>query len=264
MLMEIEIDFGETFVPENELKRLLSKTKYIATLDEESGLKEMTLFVKEIYEIMLDVDNEINKNFQETAEERINEVKRDYYEMNLENRYSDNDSYFFEDSYDIILKNIDMIHYDFKDKLTKKEIGTLNELKDKIISKREDNKIKYLSIRLNKLLKERIHNITSIDRINNEIDEIRENYFSIYENLPKDLKDKINDCKLKGCYYRADKKLKEAQIAKASGNFKKEEKLIKEAEEMFKQDWEVIFPNKEKPALEFNGYKKNKRTNKDQ
>ena len=253
---EIEINNTKQYIfDESEMNRLLLKLRYISKLDDSQAMKELDSFCFEI----ISLDRKLQK-YEELDNERSN-VKREIenfkknilereYELKTANKPFYSDNIFFD-----TIHEIDQFYYINKNNLDENERKTLIDLLNKTKEMNRTFGLKYFESKLKKLLIERISNITSIDRIRNEINVIYEFFQKINELIPNDFENMIRKCKIKSCYYRAEKNLKDAEIVRAGGNIKKAEKLQAEAEIMFKQDWEIIFPDLEKPELEYKGYK---------
>ncbi len=69
------------------------------------------------------------------------------------------------------------------------------------------------------------------------------------DRLTPEITAELRGAKERAGWYRARKKLDEAEVAEAGGNTRKVAKLRAEAAVLLKQDWHQVFPNSEPPPL---------------
>jgi hypothetical protein len=68
--------------------------------------------------------------------------------------------------------------------------------------------------------------------------------------LTEEYKQKIKRIKEQDAWFRAKKKISEAEVMISVGNTKKAQNLYKEANAVLKQDWSVFFPGEEPPIID--------------
>lgn len=94
-----------------------------------------------------------------------------------------------------------------------------------------------------------IKSVSSISRIIRELEEA-ENFMKERKKLSDYLGRQINEARERLAWYRARKKLDEAEVARGGGNTKKADKLIGEAKVLLQQDWPKFFPDRKTPGIQ--------------
>jgi DNA repair exonuclease SbcCD ATPase subunit len=98
-------------------------------------------------------------------------------------------------------------------------------------------------------LSQTIHNVSSVQSIFRQLKEASE-FLESRDQLTDELKEKIRQGKERAAWYRAKKKLADADVAEAGGSHIKAPKLRKEAAVLLAQDWAVAFPDEEPPTIQ--------------
>lgn len=91
--------------------------------------------------------------------------------------------------------------------------------------------------------------ITSAQSVVRQLNEAF-NYFKKEKLLTDEIKSDICKGKERAAWYRARKKLSEAEVSEAGGNFARATKLRSEANVLLSQDWSTIFPGESAPKIE--------------
>ncbi|APB34102.1 hypothetical protein GlitD10_1776 [Gloeomargarita lithophora Alchichica-D10] len=106
--------------------------------------------------------------------------------------------------------------------------------------------IRYYTI--DKLLTETIINVQSLARGKQILFEACSELEKLGK-LTEEYKQKTKNIKEQYAWFRAKKKIGEAEVAISVGNIKKAQNLYKEATVVIKQDWSVFFPGEEPPVI---------------
>lgn len=69
-------------------------------------------------------------------------------------------------------------------------------------------------------------------------------------NLTEEVQNEVHTAKERFAWHRTKKRLEDAKVAEAGGNFKKAERLRREAAETIRQDWALVFPGESVPSIE--------------
>jgi hypothetical protein len=92
------------------------------------------------------------------------------------------------------------------------------------------------------------YNTVSVEDLYRELRSAEE-FFAKNGGVPADIARSIREAKERGAWFRARRKLNEAEIASAAGNARKAERLRKEAAAMLEQDWRHAFPGEPAPPI---------------
>lgn len=92
-------------------------------------------------------------------------------------------------------------------------------------------------------------NLGSVKKVVREVIEAQ-NQLKIDRKLTPELEQKIRVAMERAAWFRAKKKLDEAEVAKAGGSEHKHQKLIEEAKVLLKLDWVEIFSGEQPPEIQ--------------
>lgn len=93
-----------------------------------------------------------------------------------------------------------------------------------------------------------IHSVSSVQSVLSQLQRAT-TLLKQKNRMTSELERLIRRAKEKVAWFRARKKLNEAEVAQAGGGQNKAEKLRKEASVLIRQDWSSVFPDEEPPSL---------------
>lgn len=230
---------------EEDISRIYKKIQFIATLDNKNGIYETLLLLDDVINIFLSQDGVMITYDYTTPNEELKEIREKYFELKGQYKYGNIYGSFGQD----ITMRITILKEKLIFENNKEQLEELNKLEEEVNNLIIKAFEKIYDEELDNLLKERIHNITSIDRITYEFAKIENFYSNNNLTLSENNLKKIRKIKEQAGWYRAQKYLNSALIAKASGNEKKYNRLISEGQEQLRQDWEYLFPGEVSPEI---------------
>ncbi|MEA5114995.1 MAG: hypothetical protein VB050_13310 [Geobacteraceae bacterium] len=241
-----------TELSENDLVRYLAKIRRISKMDNNDAIQELDEFIYNLCGLAASENSSqtsINNELPDYETESIeNEIM--YYRSSLE-EYRNKLNTKTINIYDSQQLRSEISHLGqyWNKKALKKFGNTLTDLKregnclaDKI---EVDAYVKYID----DTDRSSIYNITSVNSILKTLNNA-EACFRARELMTDELYDRIFSIKKECAWFRASKKIADAEVAKGGMNDKKYLKLIGEAEVMLKQDWSQIFPAMPVPRIE--------------
>ncbi len=241
-----------TGLDDESLEKILNAMKIIAKIkNKEEALENVDKITYQLVnqlsdEVTID-DDEEEKEYEEEiekAKEEIEKFKKEIEKLKKKMKAADIDDDDIED-FESLAEDLDEY---WERKIKKKFKKEVKYLKDEALKVIEEARKVYHIQNIDNALKVVIHSISSVERI---IEELNEAYKYLLNNklFNDEYKDKIRKGKERAIWFRAKKKLDDADVAEGGQNLKKAEKLRGEAKILIKQDWIRAFPDEEPPVI---------------
>jgi hypothetical protein len=103
---------------------------------------------------------------------------------------------------------------------------------------------------INETLRSPLYNISSVKKVTRELTEA-EDFFKSQSCLTEDLRQKIRKGKEEAAWFRAKKKILDAELLAANGVTLKSQRALREAAIVLAQDWNWIFPGEQPPDITY-------------
>lgn len=131
----------------------------------------------------------------------------------------------------------------------KPQTEEMGRLREKALAVANTAEIIYYRQRINQFAATPVTNISAMKSLLNRVEKVKD-ALSERGSLTEEIQTQVRSVKERFASNRAQKKLEDAKVAEAGGNFKKAEKLRREAAEVIKQDWSYVFPGEPVPGIE--------------
>jgi hypothetical protein len=234
-----------TTISDDNLKRYLQKIRRISKLEDDDAIEELDEFLFNITDQVL--ASVINESKDESKDENDDDYNAKFCEKELNNFRLELEKYVTIDRSNVYsaryLRDASQeLGYYWSPKYQIKYSQMLTELKNEAEKIANDCEIKAPIFYIQNTSKKDIRVFSSINLIIRKLD----HYETILKNksaLTEDLSQRIIEIKKDCAWFRANKKLAEAEVAKGGKNEKKYLKLIGEAEVILKQDWCSFLPD---------------------
>lgn len=236
-----------TTISDDNLKRYLQKIRRISKLEDDDAIEELDEFLFHVTDqVLISVMDESKDEKNDEYEAKSCEDELNNFRIELEKHVSINRSNV--NSGRSLRSASQELGYYWSPKYQIKYSQMLTELRNEAEKIANDCDIKSAIFYIQNTSKKNIRVFASINLIIRQLD----HYETILKNksvLTEDLSKRIIEIKKDCAWFRANKKLAEAEIAKGGKNEKKYLKLIGEAEVMLKQDWCLFLPDLPIPQL---------------
>jgi hypothetical protein len=131
----------------------------------------------------------------------------------------------------------------------KPQTEEMERIREKALAVAKAAEIIYYRQRINRFAATPITNISAMKSLLNRLENAKDG-LSKWGGMTEEDQRHVRSVKERFAWNRAQKKLEDAKVAEAGGNFKKAEKLKREAAEVIKQDWTYVFPGEPVPSIE--------------
>lgn len=234
---------------EDDLSKVYDSVKYIAMIEnKDKALNAIDSLVSQLMEQYdyVDHDNEWEEEEIEKAQAEIKEFKNQI--EKFKKSITNNDFEYYDiNHFKGLIDELDLFwSRDVKLKVQ----NAVNEAKETACQVAADVEQQFHKIYPEKSIKQELFSITSVKSVLDSL-KISITYLDEHNLLDDKITEDIRKSKERLAWYRAKKKLADAEVAEGGGNTKKAEKLKGEAKVMLKQDWEKIFPDEDEPDSMF-------------
>lgn len=249
--------FKFTSIEESELQAYLAKIRRIAKMDDADALAEVDELIFNLAQRGL-ANSELNETEVDDYEEEEKEEQRRYFKENLKDFRRQMKEYRRKlQSGDVSEWDVQAIKRDAEQLIDDADdVGVRAEFsKDLTDIQRESEilsgelEVAWATNVIEDARHRDIHNVSSIKSILKSIDTARK-LLEQHGGMSIGLEDLAIEARTRCAWYRANKKLLEAEVARKSENITKAYKLELEAQAMLEQDWREIFGNAECPNIE--------------
>lgn len=230
---------------DESLRYFLARVREISSLGDEAALIETDKLIWEVRsEATLAHENDESLD-QESAEEELKEIKQELNSLkNKLKRKVQINIWEVED----LRQRLDELGIDWDQNTQGNLVNQIEKIKDEglaLVGEAEEAAHLYI---ISETLTQPIHNLSSVNNILQKLNDAFV-FLEHHNRLTAEINQKIRQSKERAAWFRAKKKLAEAEVAEAGGSYIKAPKLRKEAVVLLGQDWSLAFPDEEPPLM---------------
>jgi hypothetical protein len=247
---------------DEKLEYYLARVKEISNLGHEAAIIEVDKLIWEIVdreEIEIDLASSDKEDLEYQVKEAEDEMEEFIRDMNDLKRDVRRGAVIDQWVVDNLRDSLENLCRDYPDEVVSRLASRLKEVRDQAsslvaeaggLAKRqleEAERQRHLD-NLEEALNRTIYNFSSVQAIISSADQAV-SYFQKSGILTDDLKEKVRVVKKRAAWFRARKKLDEAETLIARGSKIKPEGATREAKALLKQDWRLAFPKENPPTI---------------